>query len=262
MATNDNKKSNKKGKYANSKKRSATSKNYAAKHINPTNDMIRTNPITGKQSVSHKRKHKKRNNFKIDFEKLYNKISKKDVKWYWDIKKWSPIIIILFLITYAVGCNNGKNEQIAYFETIPPETIYVEVTEPIEVAAEETEPVRDEEAVALAILADTSASGKSREVKKILMWVAINRTEDRANGYGGTLLEEIARPKQWQGYNPEGMYLQETYDLALEVLEIWRSNGPRPLYNDMLWSVYNGDGTITVRNRFGNQKGRMEQTYG
>lgn len=261
MATNDNKKYNKKGKYANSKK-SAVSKHNTKNSVSSTNNAIRTNPITGKASVSHKRKRKKRNNFKLDFEKLYNNISKKDVKWYWDIRKWSPIIIVLFLIMYASGCNNGKNEQIAYFETLPPETIYIEVTEPVDIAAEDAEPVRDEEAVALAILADTSASGKSREVKRILMWIAINRTEDRANGYGGTLLEEIARPKQWQGYNPEGMYLLETYDLAIEVLEIWRNNGPRPLYNDMLWSVYNGDGTITVRNRFGDQKGRMEQTYG
>lgn len=260
MATNDNKKqTTRKGKYAKSK----ASSRPATAHNATTTNMRSTAANNKTSTISHKRKHKKKRNFsfKLDFEKIYNKISKKDVKWYWDVKKWIPVLIIMLLISYISGCNNGEERQIAYYETMPAETIYIEVTQPVEVV-EETEPALDEEAVALAILADTSAAGKSTEVKRILMWVAINRVEDRANGYGGTLIEEINRPKQWQEYDPEGMYLIETYDLALEVLNTWRTNGPRPLYNDMLWSVYNADGTITVRNKFKNVKGRMEQTYG
>lgn len=258
MATNTNKKQTSGGKYA---KKNTTSKATNSKSTVTRKTATTSTSMTTTTNRTRKRPMKRQRNLGMTLERLYNKISKKDVKWFWDVKKWIPILIILMLISYISGCNNGKNEQIAYYETMPAETIYIEVTQPVEVV-EETEPVRDEEAVALAILADTSAGGKSQEVKRILMWVAINRTEDRANGYGGTLLEEIARPKQWQGYNPDGMYLLETYDLAVEVLEIWRSNGPRPLYNDMLWSVYNADGTITVRNKFKDEKGRMEQTYG
>lgn len=258
MATTTNKKQTG-GKYA-QRNNTAASKNTKNKATSQK-AIATSKSVTTTTARKRKRPMKRQRSIGMELERLYNKIDKKDVKWFWDVKKWIPILIIAMLISYISGCNNGKNEQIAYFETIPAETIYIEVTQPIEIA-EEPEPVRDEEAVALAILADTSAAGKSNEVKRILMWIAINRTEDRANGYGGTLLEEIARPKQWQGYNSEGMYLQETYDLALEVLDIWRSNGPRPLYNDMLWSVYNSDGTITVRNKFKDEKGRMEQTYG
>lgn len=213
-------------------------------------------------STNRRRTKKKKWYQKIwqNVKNLYGKINKKDVKWYWDLKKWSPILIIILIIVYAIGHYKGEAEQIEYYESLPAETVYIEVTRETE-PPETTEVALDEEAVALAILADTSASGKSDNVKRILMWVAINRVEDRSNGYGGSLLEEIGRPKQWQGYDPEGMYLQSTYDIAVEVLNTWRSNGPRPIYNDMLWSVYNSDGSITIRNRFNDTKGRNEQTF-
>lgn len=231
------------------------------KYEKPKNNMHSSPNTTRTATTTSRRRRTTKKRFNLDLKKIRINVSKNDVKWYWDLKKWSPVLIILLLISYVSGCNNGKEEQIAYYETMPAETVYIRVTEePTEPA--ETEPTLDEEAVALAILADTSASGKSDEVKTILMWVAINRVEDRSNGYGSSLIEEINRPKQWQGYNPKGMYLQSTYDLALEVLNTWRNNGPRPIYNDMLWSVYNSDGSITVRNRFNSSKGRNEQTFG
>lgn len=212
-------------------------------------------------NVNNRRtRNKKKNKWNLNLKSIYSKISKKDVKWYWDLKKWSPVFVIVAIIIYTIGYNKGEAKQIAYFETLPAETVYIEVANEI-APPETTELILDHEAVALSILADTSAAGKSDTVKRILMWVAINRVEDSNNGYGGTLLEEIARPKQWQGYDPEGMYLQSTYDIAIDVLETWRNNGPRPIYNDMLWSVYNSDGSITIRNRFNDTKGRNEQTF-
>lgn len=251
MATTNIRKNTKKGKYARPK--------------NSTVNVVRTTATTGKKSSTKKKLIMRSIRSWIKkagqtFRSIYNKIDKKDVKWYWDLKKWIPIISIILIILYAIGYHKGKVEQISIYEAMPAETIYIEVTEEPTVP-ETTEPKLDEEAVALAILADSSASGKTDMVKRILMWVAINRTEDRSNGYGDTLIGVINRPRQWQGYNPDGMYLQSTYDMALEVLDTWRNNGPRPIYNDMLWSVYNADGSITVRNRFGDEKGRVEQTF-
>lgn len=252
MATTNTRKSTTKGKYVKPKNGS-------------TSAVVHTSTTTGRKTNKKKKSITRsiRNwsrKIKATFKSIYSKINKKDVKWYWDLKKWIPIICIMMVILYAIGYNKGKTNQIEIFEAIPPETIYIEVTEEPTVP-ETTEPELDEEAVALAILADSSASGKSDTVKRILMWVVINRVEDRANGYGGTIIDVINRPKQWQGYNPDGMYLQSTYDIAVEVLNTWRNNGPRPIYNDMLWSVYNADGSITIRNRFGDEKGRMEQTF-
>ena len=125
-----------------------------------------------------------------------------------------------------------------------------------------TEAQQDSEAVALARLADSVARGRSDEVKRIVMWVAINRSEDRSHGYGLSLLEEIARPKQWQEYSPDANYLESTLRLAEEVLEVRDSGGARPIYGDMLWFVLNNDGSITVRNQFQVSKNRSEATFG
>ena len=122
-------------------------------------------------------------------------------------------------------------------------------------AAEEVIP----EAEALARLADCVGAGRSNNVKTVIMWVAINRSEDRANGYGQSLLDEIARPNQWQGFDPTALYSDGSYELAKQVLETQANGGLRPVDSDMLWFVLNDDGSITLRNQFtatANQKWR------
>ena len=127
------------------------------------------------------------------------------------------------------------------------------------VAAVEVPPVEDTapteevvipEAAALARLADSVGAGRSDNVKTIIMWVAVNRSEDRANGYGQSLLTEIDRPNQWQGYDSTTIYTDETYAIAKQVLETQAKGGLRPLDTDMLWFILNDDGSITVRNQF------------
>jgi hypothetical protein len=254
---NQHNKSTYEGKYA-SPRSSTARTSYGITSAATSKSYSTTTPIASNRR--HTKKKKRCQKILEGVKKLYNKISKKDVKWYWDLKKWSPILIAILIVVYTIGHNKGEAEKIEYYESLPAETIYVEVTRETE-SNEMTEVILDEEAVALAVLADTSAAGRSDNVKMILMWLAINRVEDHSNGYGGSLIEEINRPKQWQGYDPEGMYLQTTYDIAVEVLDTWRSNRPRPIYNDMLWSVYNSDGSITIRNKFKDDKGRSEQTF-
>ena len=174
-----------------------------------------------------------------------------DVRWYYDIRLWSPLILLLLLILALLP---GKQAAKTPEETVP------------EVTAEETlpEPAPTEEAVipeaaALARLADSVGAGRSDNVKAVIMWVAVNRSEDRANGYGQSLLTEISRPNQWQGYDETTLYTDETYAMAKQVLETQAKGGLRPLDSDMLWFILNDDGSITVRNQFtatANQKWR------
>lgn len=183
------------------------------------------------------------------------------VNFYWDVRLWAPFILIAFIISLKVNGNIvKKNYEAEYLLAQETMTEPVETTE--EAVPETTESLEESDTKALAVLADSVGQGRTDEVKKIIMWIAINRSEDRANGYGDSLQTEIARPKQWQQYNPDGIYTSHTYDLATEVYKTWRTNGPRPIYNDMLWFVLNGDGSITVRNRFGNDKNRAEATFG
>lgn len=175
-----------------------------------------------------------------------------DVRWYYDVRLWSPLILLLLILALLPG---KKEVQEPVEET--PEISMVE-TQP----TEDTTPTEEAvipEAAALARLADSVGSGRSDNVKTIIMWVAINRSEDRANGYGQSLLDEIARPNQWQGYDENAPYTSGTYAMAKEVLEIQARGGLRPLDSDMLWFVLNDDGSITLRNQFsatGNQKWR------
>ena len=175
-----------------------------------------------------------------------------DVRWYYDVRLWSPLILVLFILTLLPA---KKTEEMPV-ETIPIATV-VET-----LPMEETAPTEEEvipEAEALARLADCVGSGRSDNVKTVIMWVAINRSEDRANGYGQSLLDEIARPNQWQDYDPTALYNEGTYEIAKQVLQTQASGGLRPVDPDMLWFVLNNDGSITLRNQFtatANQKWR------
>lgn len=184
------------------------------------------------------------------------------INWYLDVRLWFPVFAIL--VAAVIVFYQGKIEKL----TKETELYLVEkaaeeaVVETIAETEPPTEAQQDSEAVALARLADSVARGRSDEVKRIVMWVAINRSEDRSHGYGLSLLEEIARPKQWQEYSPDANYLESTLRLAEEVLAVRDSGGARPIYGDMLWFVLNNDGSITVRNQFQVSKNRSEATFG
>lgn len=183
-------------------------------------------------------------------------------KWYLDMKLWLSVCIVVII---SISCNYQRKiyvleqENAALAVELSVRTIPEIVEETVPPTTEEKQ---DSEAVALAKLADSVARGRTDEVKRIVMWVAINRSEDRSHGYGLSLAGEIARPKQWQEYNENAHYLESTLKLAEEVLEIRDNGGPRPIYGDMLWFVLNGDGSITVRNQFKTDKNRSEATFG
>lgn len=181
--------------------------------------------------------------------------------WYWDVRTWLPLFLILiYLIT--IKYNAKISELRLENDRMIAEMSAVEEKEIAEEAPTPTEKLSDAEPVALARLADSVAFGRSDEVKRIVMWVAINRSEDRSHGYGLSLLEEIARPKQWQQYDENANYLESTLKLAEDVIGIRDSGGARPIYGDMLWFVLNNDGSITVRNQFNSDKNRSEATFG
>ncbi len=186
------------------------------------------------------------------------------VLWYYDVRIWLPAFMIVLITVVglyqrklnAVTLDTGYIEAEA--ETVTPEMVEAQSEETVA----PTESPENSEIIALAKLADSVARGRSDEVKRIVMWVAINRSEDRSHGYGLSLLGEIARPKQWQEYTPDATYLESTLKLAQEVYETWQTGGPRPIYSDMLWFILNNDGSITVRNQYKEGRNRSEITFG
>lgn len=192
------------------------------------------------------------------------KFSAPKVLWYYDVRLWLPVFVIALLSIVGVYQTklNALNQarDFSQMEAVT-EAAELEAIVEAETTAP-TESLEESEAIALARLADSVGYGRSEDVKRIIMWVAINRSEDRSHGYGLTLLGEIARPKQWQGYSPDATYLESTLALAEEVVSTWKSGGARPIYGDMLWFVLNSDGSITVRNQFQATKNRAEATFG
>ena len=175
-----------------------------------------------------------------------------DVLWYYDIRLWSPLLVLVLILALVLPANARKKAEATATETEPSVS---DVVESVETEPSTEEPV-DPEAEALARLADSVGMGRSENVKTIIMWVAINRSEDRANGYGQSLLDEIARPSQWQNYDENIAYTAPTYELAKEVLNTVKTGGLRPLDSDMLWLVLNDDGSVTVRNQFNQKTGQ------
>ena len=231
----------------------AAEKNYAESETRieaETNAESQPEPST-KPRTEPRRKRRKKNPFPIP---AFLTHLGEDVRWYYDIRLWSPLLLLLFILALLPG----KQTEEKPVETVPEatavETLPEVETTPTE-AAEEVIP----EAEALARLADCVGAGRSNNVKTVIMWVAINRSEDRANGYGQSLLDEIARPNQWQGFDPTALYSDGSYELAKQVLETQANGGLRPVDSDMLWFVLNDDGSITLRNQFtatANQKWR------
>lgn len=206
------------------------------------------NEETRTEAPIRRRRRKSKKTFPIPVPAFLTHIGE-DVRWYYDVRLWSPLILLLLILALLPG----KQPQVEVVET-KPEVI-------IETAPVETEPPEpiNPDAEALARLADSVGAGRSDNAKIIIMWVAINRAEDRSNGYGQSLVDEIARPNQWQGYDENTVYTQATYDMAKEVLRVQQTGGLRPLDSDMLWLVLNDNGSVTVRNQFtatANQKWR------
>ena len=208
---------------------------------------VQTEPTAEPRVEPRRRKRKKKTAFPIP---AFLTHLGADVRWYYDIRLWSPLILLLLILALLPGKQAAKTPE----ETVPEVTAVETLPEPAP-----TEEAVIPEAAALARLADSVGAGRSENVKTVIMWVAINRSEDRANGYGQSLLDEIARPNQWQGYDENVRYSDATYAIAKQVLEIQKNGGLRPLDSDMLWFILNDDGSITLRNQFtatANQKWR------
>ena len=208
---------------------------------------VQTEPTAEPRVEPRRRKRKKKTAFPIP---AFLTHLGADVRWYYDIRLWSPLILLLLILALLPGKQAAKTPE----ETVPEVTAVETLPE-----TAPTEEAVIPEAAALARLADSVGAGRSENVKTVIMWVAINRSEDRANGYGQSLLDEIARPNQWQGYDENVRYSDTTYAIAKQVLEIQKNGGLRPLDSDMLWFVLNDDGSITLRNQFtatANQKWR------
>lgn len=87
--------------------------------------------------------------------------------------------------------------------------------------------------------------------KRAVVWCILNRVEHYA--HPNTVAEVCEQPKQWMGYSNDNPVLIENYDLALEELKTWHSDGHRPLSNDYIYLTWSSK-EILLRDTFEENK--------
>lgn len=87
--------------------------------------------------------------------------------------------------------------------------------------------------------------------KKAVVWCILNRVENYA--YPDTVEEVCEQPKQWMGYSSDNPVLTNLYELALEELKIWHSNGHRPLSSEYIYLAWSSQ-EILLRDTFEENK--------
>ena len=87
--------------------------------------------------------------------------------------------------------------------------------------------------------------------KRAVVWCILNRVEHYA--HPNTVAEVCEQPKQWMGYSNDNPVLTENYDLALEELKTWHSDGHRPLSNEYIYLTWSSK-EILLRDTFEENK--------
>ena len=87
--------------------------------------------------------------------------------------------------------------------------------------------------------------------KKAVVWCILNRVEHYA--HPNTVAEVCEQPKQWMGYSSDNPVLTENYELALNELKTWYSDGHRPLSNDYIYLSWSSK-EILLRDTFEEKK--------
>lgn len=96
-----------------------------------------------------------------------------------------------------------------------------------------------------------TARNHANSDKKAVVWCILNRVEHYS--HPDTVEEVCEQPKQWMGYSSDNPVLTDNYDLALEELKIWHSDGHRPLSNDYIYLSWSSK-EILLRDTFEENK--------
>lgn len=145
--------------------------------------------------------------------------------------------------------NNGFEEQLRVLRT-DYEKQMLELEQYYEYGGDVSQIEREAEYIA-KVLYGTAANHADSD-KRAVVWCVLNRVEHYA--HPDTVIEVCEQPKQWMGYSSSNPVLSELYDLALEELKIWHSNGHRPMNNSYIYLTWSSQ-EILLRDTFEENKG-------
>ena len=109
----------------------------------------------------------------------------------------------------------------------------------------------EQEAEYIAKVIYGTAKNHADSDKRAVVWCILNRVEHYA--HPDTVAEVCEQPKQWMGYSDDNPVLDDIYELALDELKIWHSDGHRPMSNDYIYLSWSSR-EILLRDTFEESK--------
>lgn len=163
-------------------------------------------------------------------------------KWYWKRYARETLCFLCGFLLAIIVLRSGQTKQIT--ETAVAETVTVQETQRTATEGQKTTLYRN---VARALYGIRQYN-LSPDAKRAYIQVMLNRAnpEIQYDVMKGTddLASVLAVPKQWQGYNPEGNYTEEDFQLVKEFLE---SGSGNVLNNDRYFWVEVRQGYIICK---------------
>ena len=163
-------------------------------------------------------------------------------KWYWKRYARETLCFLCGFLLAIIVLRSGQTKQMT--ETAVAETVTVQETQRTATEGQKTTLYRN---VARALYGIRQYN-LSPDAKQAYIQVMLNRAnpEIQYDVMKGTddLASVLAVPKQWQGYNPEGNYTEEDFQLVKEFLE---SGSGNVLNNDRYFWVEVRQGYIICK---------------
>ena len=163
-------------------------------------------------------------------------------KWYWKRYARETLCFLCGFLLAIIVLRSGQTKQMT--ETAVAETVTVQQTQRTATEGQKTTLYRN---VARALYGIRQYN-LSPDAKRAYIQVMLNRAnpEIQYDVMKGTddLASVLAVPKQWQGYNPEGNYTEEDFQLVKEFLE---SGSGNVLNNDRYFWVEVRQGYIICK---------------
>ena len=163
-------------------------------------------------------------------------------KWYWKRYARETLCFLCGFLLAIIVLRSGQTRQMT--ETAVAETVTVQETQRTATEGQKTTLYRN---VARALYGIRQYN-LSPDAKRAYIQVMLNRAnpEIQYDVMKGTddLASVLAVPKQWQGYNPEGNYTEEDFQLVKEFLE---SGSGNVLNNDKYFWVEVRQGYIICK---------------
>ena len=163
-------------------------------------------------------------------------------KWYWKRYARETLCFLCGFLLAIIVLRSGQTKQMT--ETAVADTVTVQETQRTATEGQKTTLYRN---VARALYGIRQYN-LSPDAKRAYIQVMLNRAnpEIQYDVMKGTddLASVLAVPKQWQGYNPEGNYTEEDFQLVKEFLE---SGSGNVLNNDRYFWVEVRQGYIICK---------------